>query len=420
MIRNNVSNQSSTGIVAGDVVRVTDRTAARHVLLNPELFSPANALEAVTPIHGEALRVLAAGRFSLPPALATLHGRAHRERRKALAGLFTSAAVADLEGFATQRVQEQVSIAHAELAATGRADLVASVAGPPPTQVMLRLFGWKHDDVPTLKRWSDRALELFWGWPTPTRQVELAHDCVSLHRWLRESVLDRPNALTQALSGVEIPEAELLALAFFLAIAGHQTTTYLGAAALEWVLSRPGAWAAAGTGMSSEDHASRSGGTNAAVAGGCRTDAGRAVRGTPTVPGRVTETADEGVREWAGRWAQAALAHRSSVHTWRRVATGDGLAGDVPVRAGTQVVVELTGSHPGESDDIPAAQDYQLAFGVGLHRCLGAALAEMELRVMLEQTRLGLPHIRPVATIPVSRVNLLSFSAPRQVVVEGT
>lgn len=50
-----------------------DPDTVREVLHRPDDFSPANALLAVTPLTGQALRVLQKARFALPPVLASNH-----------------------------------------------------------------------------------------------------------------------------------------------------------------------------------------------------------------------------------------------------------------------------------------------------------------------------------------------------------
>lgn len=112
---------------------------------------------------------------------------------------------------------------------------------------------------------------------------------------------------------------------------------------------------------------------------------------------------------------QETLAAESSVPTWRRIALHDTeLAGRLLPR-GTQLLLELSGASE-RPLDVPAGEGYGLAFGFGLHRCLGARLAERETQLMLVHTARALPHVTLVDGDP-EWFRLLSFQAPTEVIV---
>ncbi|MGW7685423.1 hypothetical protein ACWGID_32075 [Kribbella sp. NPDC054772] len=99
------------------------------------------------------------------------------------------------------------------------------------------------------------------------------------------------------------------------------------------------------------------------------------------------------------------LREASSVPTWRRVTAEATTVGDVQLPARAPVLLGLSG-HGGPAD---------LAFGIGIHRCLGAGLARMEARVALECARDLLRGVRLTEEPPM--IDLLSFRAPKRLMV---
>lgn len=349
---------------------VRDPATVREVLHRPDAFSPANALVAVKPLTSQSLRVLQRARFAFPPILASNATGTHAAIRRVVAGFFTPATVAGIEPRIRELAQAAAAEAVRTLESNHSVDLVEAVAARPPAILMLEMLGLPVRDVAKLKTWSRESLELFWGWPDDERQLSLAGSAAEFYGWLRELVLDAVGAnrrnLFGALAEQGLSTPELCSLGYFLLIAGQETTTQL----ISTVLFRlaegtdPKPWAAAAT----------------------RTGATQAVR-------RV-------------------LATESSVPTWRRVTTRTvQLDGEV-LPAGSEILLELTGNHDADA----RATAYSLAFGSGIHRCLGAKLAELEAAVIVQETVLALPKTRLTNASP-EWTRLLSFQSPQTVTV---
>ncbi|WP_240987058.1 cytochrome P450 [Arthrobacter sp. Soil736] len=358
---------------------VRDPDVVREVLHRPADFSPANALVAVTPLEGRALRVLQRVQFALPPVLASNDTDTHAGIRKVVAGYFTPATVAAMEPRIRELAQEAARNAADRLDSSGHADLVRTVAAFPPAVVMLELLGLPVRDLADLKRWGLDSMELFWGWPDEDRQLELAHSAAEFYVWLRKLVAESLTApgrnLFKSLAEHGLSTPEMCSLGYFLLIAGQETTTQLISTTLFRLLegSAPVGW---------EDAASEAG---------------------------------------SKAMVRHVLTTESSVPTWRRVAAHDTNVGGAPIPAGAEILLELSGNHitsPSQPAQRGPSTAYGLVFGSGIHRCLGAKLAELEAAVTIQETAAALPGIQLREGEP-EWIRLLSFQAPRTVTVTG-
>jgi cytochrome P450 len=92
--------------------------------------------------------------------------------------------------------------------------------------------------------------------------------------------------------------------------------------------------------------------------------------------------------------------------TMARVITGDGHIGPCPVRGGERLLLSYGSAnrdpdHFDRPDDVvlDRAHNRHLAFGVGVHRCLGSNLARMELKVALERWLARYPDFEPAGEV---------------------
>ena len=287
---------------------VDDPALAREVLLDPATFRPDNAVLAHTPLSVKALRVLSGVGFALPPTLANNAGESHRPIRAAVARFFSPARVAAVEPLARELTAARVAEATKALERDGQVDLVQAVAAEPPALVVLDMLGLTEVDVPALKAWSLDSLELFWGWPDEDRQLELAHSAAEFYAWLR----------SRTTAARRDPGDDLFGVLVALGLTDEEVCAvgyFLLIAGQETTTQL----------ISTTFH-------RTLLAGGS--------------PAEVVEDV---------------LREASSVPTWRRVTAGPAVVGDVELPGGAPVLLGLTG-HGGPAD---------LAFGIGIHRCLG-------------------------------------------------
>lgn len=342
--------------------RVRNPAEVRAVLRDPEAFRPDNALTAHRSLSIRTLRILAQVGFTLPPTLANNATDSHRAIRKAVAGFFSPARVRAVEPLTRALTASRIAQARRMLAEGHRVDVAGAVADV-PALVLLELLGLTDVDVATLKRWSRNSLELFWGWPGPAEQERLATSAAQFYGWLRQRTAAARRSPVGDLFGrlldIGLSEEQICGVAYFLLIAGHETTSQLIATAYLRLIADPARWNAIGR--------------------------------RPSLAGRAVEEV---------------LAAESSVPTWRRITATSTMVGDVEVPQGAPLLLHLTGID-GPSD---------LAFGLGIHRCLGAGLARMETRVAVQAATSALKGLKLTEPDP-PMINSLSFNAPVRVLV---
>ncbi|MGP3953571.1 cytochrome P450 [Streptomyces sp. 7N604] len=363
----------------------------RAILLDPENFLPDNAIDAVGRFSVPTLRILARVKFDLPQTLANNGSETHAGYRRIMTRLLNAQAVNASVPMVEKVVAESLDEVEERLAADGVCDLATTLARDVPFRVMLRLLGLERAidvDIDTLARWSDASLELFWGRPRRGREVELAREAADFYAWLT-GLVQQPDpqdgTLLGALAAHRLPDGEPLSVAqaaavvYFMIIAGQMTTTQMLSTMYRRALEVPGLW-----------------------------------RQFAAEPGTVEP------------WTEEMLRREPPITTWRRV-TGRPmtLSGvDLPEGAPLLLMLASTGSDPDVFERPEQICPHRanvrkhLSFGVGRHRCSGAELARMEADVVMRMTAARLPDLRLADDSTPEMLALLSFRAPRHVLVE--
>ncbi|MEU7837910.1 MULTISPECIES: cytochrome P450 [unclassified Nonomuraea] len=241
------------------------------------------------------------------------------------------------------------------------ADAVAALALPLPVTVICELLGVPVDDQERFRAWSDRLLSV----PGPEVSAEeTAEAGMNLAVYLAGLIEDKrvnpgDDVLTTLVSAYEegdrLSEEELITFGMTLLVAGYHTTTSAIAHSLLQLLSRPERYA--------------------------------------MLVARP-ELAERAVEELL-RYSQIASGFGAL-----RIATEDVELGGVRIPAGDPVIPLFTSANRDEKVfpdagtlDLERADNPHLAFGAGMHYCLGAQLARVELRVLLEELVRRLPTL---------------------------
>jgi cytochrome P450 len=335
----------------------------RHIFQTPRLFSATNTLAPLQPICPAAGRLLAEGGFRPVPTLTNSDPPGHSRVRRLTNVAFTPRRVAAMEPF----VRELTGRFLKQRRSSGRADLVRDLAWDLPALVIFRVLGIPDEDVPRVKAGAESRLLLMWGRPTEDKQVRLAQGMAAFWRYAEALVARRAEQprddftsdLLLARDG-DLPalsHQEVTQIVYELLFAGHETTTGLIGNALRRLLTERPAWE-------------------------------EICRDAALIPNAVEEV----------------LRFDSSVIAWRRKTTQAVQIGGVPVPAGANLLLLLGSANrdPAVFDDPDRfdihrrnARDH-LSFGFGAHFCLGAPLARLEVRVVLEELSARLPGLRLV------------------------
>ncbi|AUX24587.1 cytochrome P450 [Sorangium cellulosum] len=332
------------------------------VLRDPARFSSAQSVDLpldFTPETREAIRTSYLSRCSLidndPPS--------HTQIRRMVNKAFAARRTADLEA----RVRAIAADLIDRFAARGHADLVEELAFPLPMRVILSVLGAPEGDLGQLKRWSDDWMTLVAVQLTPERQREVVGRLLESERYWTSLIEERrarprDDLLSDLLEASQeeqppVPLLQLVNVCAVLVLAGHETTMNLLGLCVHRLLREPDAWR-----LVCEDPAN--------------------------IPGAVEET----------------LRADTSVHALMRTTMAPVEVGGVKLPKGAQLALLFASANHDEAHFQDGAQfdlrredaARHLAFGHGIHYCVGAQLARLEVRVALELLIERLPGLRLV------------------------
>ena len=369
-----------------DYYVVTRYADIERVFLDPETFSAANAQLPLITLSPEVGKTLLDGGHKPQPSMVSLDPPAHGRLRKPAARAFTPRRVNELE----PRIRATVGELLDAVDVSGPFELVEALAFPLPMRIMFTFMGVPEADWGRLKEWCGSRASLAWGRPAEEEALHHAQQMVLYRRYLRELVAvkagDRGDDFASALLEIhdEDPEAltqeEIASILFSLSFAGHETTNNLIGNCVRRLLEVPNRWA-------------------------------QLVAAPQLIPGAVDEI----------------LRFDPSVPVWRRVTTRPVTLGGVDLPAGAKLFLWLAAAGR-DADVFPAPDTFDpkrensrrtLAFGRGIHFCIGSALGRLEASLALEELTRRFPRLRlapPEQEIPFHPN--ISFRGPQTLWVE--
>ena len=277
----------------------------------------------------------------------------HTRLKSLISKAFNPTTIRALKPDVERLTNSLLDAAEARLRDEGEFDLIADVSEPLPVKVIAFMLGFPEQDEHLLRPWSQAIVKMYEVSPTEQHRADARTASNEFADYVRNLMVERkknPGAdLISVLASVEdagqtLTEHELIATCVLLLNAGHE--------------------------------ASVNGFGNGAVAALERPETIRALREDPR---GVAPTA---VEEF--------LRFDSPLQLFERTATSDTEIGGVLVKRG-QKIAALLGSANRDDDvfdnattmDLTRPRNPHIGFGAGIHFCIGAPLARLELNVIL-------------------------------------
>lgn len=288
--------------------------------------------------------------YATPPTMMHADPPEHTRYRKLARPGFTNLVVRQLEVLVRERTSGLLDALAAKAAGGHLVDVTAELAVPLPIQLIAQLLGLPPGDEARLFRWSEAAIPGATDWPEEERMAllgEMTTELLALAAARRAEPRDDVVSMLAAYSedGESLSDDELGMFLIQLLVAGNETTRNAISGALV------------------------------------------ALAENPEQLDRLA--ADPGLRPGA---VEEVLRWTTPVTSFLRTAVVDTELAATPISAGDPLLLIYAAANRDEAEfgptagrfDVGRAPNHHVALGHGPHFCLGAALARLELSVVLE------------------------------------
>lgn len=286
----------------------------------------------------------------------------HRQLRNIVTQAFTPRTVAQL----VPRITEIVNNLLDQAIPRGKMDVVDDLAYPLPITVIAELLGVPTEDRDLFRRWSNAIVSTsaVVGLDPETEMGEYFLRMIKRRR--EEPKDDLISALLAAqINDEHLSITEVLGFCFLLLVAGNETTTNLIGNALLCLDSYAEAW--------------------------------KQLRAEPALAPAVVEEV---------------LRYLSPVQSMFRLTTSETTIGEQVIPAHKMVLAWIGSANRDEQQfpdadtfDIRRTPNRHIAFGHGIHFCLGAPLARLETKIVLEALLERFSEIQRVQNVPLQRTD---------------
>jgi cytochrome P450 len=356
------------------------------IFTDPDTYASENVQDPVFPLSPQAVEVLAAPDFDPVAVMSNRPEPDHGRIRVFTRDGFSNRRLKLLEPYIERRSHQLID---RMLTMPTPVELVQAFAFPLPGETVFRLIGFPEADDEMLKGWCLDRKAFQWGRPTAEQQHEIAQHMLSYWRYCRDFTASKLHDPTDDLASElvaahlehpdELSYLEVESIIYGLSFAGHEAVTSLIGNGLLCLLPRRSQW----------DE----------LCGD---------------PGLIANAVEEVLR------------FESSQVSWRRVTTRDTDLGGVHLPQGTQILLNFAAANrqpdvfavPDEFDIHRTNAARHISFGKGIHYCLGANLAKIELRIVLQALSQRIPSLRLSADQQIKRFPNITFRGPERLLVE--
>ena len=358
---------------------LTKHADVYSVLHDGERFSSENTTRPVRPMDPEAMAILKEGGYAQTGSHSSLNGAVHKRIRGVTSQTLNLREFMKLDGHIRRLVNEAID----RLEGKHEVDLLHEVNYELPAQVVFKVLGIPDADIPNVKKWAGARSVIDFSPATHEQQLEGARNMAAFWQYCTALVEDRQqhpgDDFTSRMLAIRngddavmtIPE--IITHTFGVAFAGHETTTNQLTNSFRSLLENRDQWEL----LCAE-------------------------------PGLAGNTVEEGMR-YAG-----------AVIGWRRIALQDVEFRGVRIPKGAPIVLSFASANRDEEvfpdphvfDIRRANARKQLTFGNGVHFCLGAPLARLEMKIVFEEFSKRFPKMRLVEPDTARHMHTFVFRAP--------
>lgn len=363
---------------------VTRYEDIKAIFRDHDTYTAENTITPIVPFSDVVKLMLTDGEYTPQPVLSNNVPPSHTRIRSLVNKLFVprrmnsfAPAIGDI---ADQMIDHIID--------KGSVDIVSQLTYEYPAYVLFHVLGVPQVDVPQVKAWAGNRLKLYYGRPTADEQIAMTKNLVPFWKYtvnlVKEKLAHPQDDLTSDLIRMRDGDDETLTLneiascMITLLVAGHETTTaQINNTLLHWLGERE-YWEQL-----------------------CEN------------PASIPQALEESMR------------YDPSVCTWRRLARKTTVVNGVEIPEGANLLLMLNSANHDDDmfpdpDRIDITRDNvrdHLAFGYGIHYCVGAPLARLEMGILLEKLTQRMPNLRLVPDQSIDYVRNISFRGPIRLAV---